>query len=125
MDVKPANNQILCEATPMKLPGDLITPNHANGGGCYHMTVLAVGPGKLLDSGQRAPIPFNVGDRVLIHELAQKGGRVQMLNAMLSGGRTLILVDAGDIIGTTTGDIELPPPAIVTPGNRRTRELVH
>jgi chaperonin GroES len=48
--------------------------------------VLAVGPGKLLDNGQRAPMEVSVGDRVLFakyagSEIKQGGEDYMILNS--------------------------------------------
>ncbi len=111
MDCKPANNYLLVEIEQIKLASGIHVPDSKQ---YAHFIVRDVGPGKLLDSGQRAKPSFVAGDRILIHELANKSGRVQALASALFDGRELLLVDAGDVIGVTSGEVLPAPPKIVT-----------
>lgn len=105
MDIQPQNNYVLVEIQPQKLFGGIVLTESRE---FAHLIVIAVGPGKLVDSGERIAPTVKPGDRVLVHELANKSGRVQAITPALVDGRKLLLVDAGDIIGTTTGEIKPP-----------------
>jgi chaperonin GroES len=52
--------------------------------------VLAVGPGKMLDSGERAPVEVSVGDVVVYSEY---GGTEITVN-----GEELVILDEGSIL---------------------------
>ena len=58
-------------------------------------TVMAVGTGKLLDSGKRASMQVNVGDKVLF---TPYGGTEVDVDK-----DTLIIMDENDILGVITG----------------------
>ncbi len=66
MDIRPLHDRIVVEAAPKeeKSAGGIILPDTAQEKP-QRGKVLAVGPGKRLDSGQLAPIDVQVGDHVL------------------------------------------------------------
>lgn len=118
MDLTPQGNYVLCEAEPLKLPHGIILagdnvdsrkpPSYAR------MKVIKVGPGKLLDDGTRARPQVSEGDYVVVHQLAFQNRRVQMQQPALYDGRELLLVDAGDIIATESGEVRPAAPKLVT-----------
>ncbi|MCJ7750411.1 MAG: co-chaperone GroES [Armatimonadetes bacterium] len=57
--------------------------------------VLAVGPGKLLESGQRAPMEVSVGDVVVY---AQYGGTEVTVD-----GEDYVILDEGSVLAVKTG----------------------
>lgn len=66
MAIQPLHDRIIVEAAPKeeKSAGGIILPDTAQEKP-QRGKVLAVGPGKRLDSGQLAPVGINVGDTVL------------------------------------------------------------
>ncbi len=66
MAIKPLHDRIVLEAAAKeeKSAGGIILPDGAQEKP-QRGTVLAVGPGKRLDSGTLAPVDVNVGDTVL------------------------------------------------------------
>lgn len=66
MAIKPLHDRIIVEAAPKeeKSAGGIILPDNAQEKP-QRGKVLAVGPGKRLDSGQLAPVGINEGDTVL------------------------------------------------------------
>lgn len=53
-------------------------------------TVLAVGPGRMLDNGKRDPMPIKAGDRVLY---SKYGGTTFKID-----GRDLLVLDEDDVL---------------------------
>ncbi len=91
-------------------------------------TVLALGPGKILDSGVDCPIThLKVGDRVLYQvrnamRLEGKGGAFD--------GRDVWILNEQDIIGVEDESLEYPAPAYEAPEPQPTlalpnRQIVH
>jgi chaperonin GroES len=75
---------------PDATPGGILLPTQAkekpNRG-----TVVAVGPGRLLDSGERAPIPFGVGAEILY-------GKYSGMDFKLPGyDKPLLVMRAGEV----------------------------
>lgn len=66
MAIKPLHDRIIVEAAPKeeRTAGGIILPDTAQEKP-QKGKVLAVGPGKRLDSGQLAPIDIKVGDTIL------------------------------------------------------------
>lgn len=59
--VKPA-------AGEKRTQGGIYIPDNAKLGKTLQATVLAVGPGRMLDTGNLSPMPFEEGDIVVHHE---------------------------------------------------------
>lgn len=57
--------------------------------------VIAVGPGKLLDSGQRAPISVKVGNKVIFKKYGPDEVKID--------GEELLVVEENDIIAVING----------------------
>jgi chaperonin GroES len=67
MNLKPLNNKIILEAVSAeeKTKSGIIIPDTANKEKPEQGKVLAVGSGKLLESGERAKMDVKVGDTVI------------------------------------------------------------
>ncbi len=68
MNVRPLHDRVLVkrlEEEEEQVRGGIIIPDSAKEKP-QEAEVVAVGPGKLQDSGERAPMDVSVGDRVLI-----------------------------------------------------------
>lgn len=128
-DLEPQGNYILVEVTGVTLSSGIQLLNYNTDDKKPRpyglITVLKVGQGKLIENGTRVPIAIKPGDRVIVHQLAYKSGRIMPLEASLFGGRELMLVDAGDVISIQTGEYESPPPAIMKATPKQTKQLLH
>lgn len=96
MDIRPLHDRIVVEAAPKeeKSAGGIILPDTAQEKP-QRGKVLAVGPGKRLDSGQLAPVDVQVGDHVLYGKYG--GTEVSV------GGNDYIILRADDILAVATG----------------------
>lgn len=67
MNLQPLNNHIFLEAVEevKKTKSGIVLPDTAEKEKPMQGKVVAVGPGKLLENGQRAPMSVKVGDLVL------------------------------------------------------------
>lgn len=91
MKLQPLHDRIVVEAAPKedKTPGGIILPDTAQEKP-QRGKVLAVGPGKRLDSGQIAPVDVKVGDHVLYGKYA--GTEVTL------EGKDYIILRADDVL---------------------------
>ena len=66
MNIRPLHDRVVVKREPeeRKSPGGIVIPDTAGEKPTFGR-VLAVGQGKLLDSGQTRPLDVKVGDRVL------------------------------------------------------------
>ncbi|HCE01520.1 MAG TPA: co-chaperone GroES [Armatimonadetes bacterium] len=91
MKLQPLHDRIVVEAAPKedKTPGGIILPDTAQEKP-QRGKVLAVGPGKRLDSGQIAPVDVKVGDHVLYGKYAGTEVTVE--------GKDYIILRADDVL---------------------------
>ena len=91
MKLQPLHDRIVVEAAPQedKTPGGIILPDTAQEKP-QRGKVLAVGPGKRLDSGQIAPVDVKVGDHVLYGKYAGTEVTVE--------GKDYIILRADDVL---------------------------
>ncbi|MBS1705036.1 MAG: co-chaperone GroES [Armatimonadetes bacterium] len=96
MNLKPLHDRIIVEAAPKEetTAGGIILPDTAQEKP-LRGTVLAVGPGKRLDSGQLAPVDVNQGDVVLYGKYS--GTEVTV------GGKDYIILRADDVLAVLEG----------------------
>jgi chaperonin GroES len=87
MNIKPLGDRVLIKQIESEevTKGGIVLPDTAKEKP-QEGEVLAVGPGKLLDNGQRAPMEVQVGDRVLFakyagSEIKQGGEEFMILNS--------------------------------------------
>jgi len=92
MKLKPLQDRIVVEAAPKeeKTASGIILPDSAQEKP-LRGTVLAVGPGKRLDSGQIAPVDVKVGDHVLYGKYSGTEVTVE--------GKDYIILRADDVLG--------------------------
>ena len=95
MELRPLHDRIVVEAAPKeeKSAGGIILPDTAQQKP-QRGKVLAVGPGKRLDSGQLAPLDVQVGDHVLYGKYG--GSEVSV------GGVDYVLLRAEDVLAVST-----------------------
>ncbi|MFA5358285.1 MAG: co-chaperone GroES [Patescibacteria group bacterium] len=92
MNIKPLRNNVIVrpvrkeEATKsgIVLPDTLDKEKPEQG------EVLAIGPGRLLDSGSRAPMSVKIGDKVMFKKYSPDEIKVD--------GEELLVIEEGDII---------------------------
>ncbi|AIE87595.1 co-chaperone GroES [Fimbriimonas ginsengisoli] len=91
MAIQPLHDRIIVEAAAKeeKSAGGIILPDTAQEKP-QRGKVLAVGPGKRLDSGQLAPVGINVGDTVLY---GKYGGTEVKVD-----GQDLVILRADDVL---------------------------
>ncbi len=92
MNLKPLHDRIVVEPATAEetTAGGIILPDSAKEKP-QRGKVLAVGPGKVLDSGERAPIDVKEGETVLYGKYA--GTEVKV------GGEEYVILRADDILG--------------------------
>jgi chaperonin GroES len=92
MAIQPLHDRIIVEAAAKeeRTAGGIILPDSAQEKP-QRGKVLAVGPGKRLDSGQLAPIGVNVGDTVLYGKYSGTEVKVD--------GTDYIILRAEDVLG--------------------------
>lgn len=95
MTLKPLHDRIVVEPAAKEevTAGGIILPDSAQEKPLKG-TVIAVGPGKRLDSGQIAPVDITVGDTVLYSKYA--GTEVTI------GGKDYLILRADDVLAVLT-----------------------
>lgn len=95
MKLKPLHDRIVVKAAESeeKTAGGILLPDSAKEKP-QRGEVLAVGPGKMLDSGERAAVDVSVGDVVLYGKYS--GTEVTV------GGTDYIILRADDVLGVVT-----------------------
>jgi chaperonin GroES len=68
MNLKPMNDSVVAirDEEPDETEAGIVIPETANKQLKREATVVAVGPGRVLKNGQRAGMPFEIGDRILL-----------------------------------------------------------
>ncbi len=97
MAIKPLHDRIIVEAAPKeeRTAGGIILPDTAQEKP-QRGKVLAVGPGKRLDSGQLAPVDVKVGDTVLY---GKYGGTEVKVD-----GTDYVILRAEDVLAVLEGE---------------------
>lgn len=97
MNLKPLHDRIIVEAAPKeeKTASGIILPDTAQEKP-QKGTVLAVGPGKRLDSGQLAPVDVKPGDMVMYGKYS--GTEVTV------AGKDYVILRAEDVLAVLTAE---------------------
>lgn len=97
MELKPLHDRIVIEAAPKeeKTASGILLPDGAQEKP-QKGTVLAVGPGKRLDSGKLAPVDIKVGETVLYGKYSGTEVTVK--------GKDYIILRAEDVLAVQTGE---------------------
>lgn len=108
MKITPLHDRIIVEAAKKEevSAGGIILPDSAQEKP-HRGTVLAVGPGKTLDSGKKADTGITVGDEVLYGRYS--GTEVNV------GGKDYIILRAEDVLAIVSGEAK-PAKALVGAG---------
>lgn len=89
--LKPLGNRVVIEPLKEQTKGGIILPETADKEKPEKGKVVAVGPGKLLDNGQRAPLEVKVGDTVVFKKYGPDEVKVD--------GKEYLVLEEGDIMG--------------------------
>ncbi|MBL8067305.1 MAG: co-chaperone GroES [Armatimonadetes bacterium] len=95
MNLKPLHDRIIVEPAKAEetTAGGIILPDSAKEKP-QRGTVLAVGPGKTLDSGEKAPVDIKTGEVVLYGKYS--GTEVTV------AGKDFVILRADDVLGVVT-----------------------
>lgn len=106
MKLQPLHDRIVVEAAAKEevSAGGIILPDSAQEKP-QRGSVLAVGPGKMLDSGTRAPVDVKVGDIVLYGKYS--GTEVSV------SGKDYVILRADDVLAVVTGGAKTSTKAVV------------
>lgn len=89
--LKPLGNRVVVEPLKEEVKGGIILPETADKEKAEKGKVIAVGPGKLMDNGQRAPVEVKVGDKVMFKKYSPDEIKVD--------GKDYLVLEESDIMG--------------------------
>ena len=89
--LKPLSNRVVVEPLREQTKGGIILPETADKEKPEQGKVVATGPGKLLDNGQRAPLEVKVGDTVVFKKYSPDEIKVE--------GKDYLILEESDILG--------------------------
>ena len=97
MQIKPLGDKIVIKPKSREevTKSGIIIPDTVEGDRPEQGEVIAVGPGKILDNGQRASISVQVGQKVLFKKYSPDEFKID--------GDELLVLSEGDIIGIIEG----------------------
>lgn len=95
MRIKPIADHILIEAAESenKTKSGIVLPDSVEGKKLIKGTVIAVGPGRVNDKGERTPVSVKAGDTVLFR-------KPYSAEELEDNGKKYMIVEESDIIGT-------------------------
>ncbi len=96
MKLQPLSNHVLLELIEedtKTTKSGIVLPDTAEKKKQSKGTVIAIGPGKMSEKGDRIPMSLKVGDKVLFKEPWSED------NKMESDGKKLFLVEEDDVLG--------------------------
>jgi len=91
MKLRPLSNRVVVEPVKEEIKGGIILPETADKEKPEKGNVVACGPGKLLDSGQRAQLEVKVGDTVIFKKYSPDEVKVE--------GKEYLILEDSDIMG--------------------------
>lgn len=98
VNFEPLNDNVLIEPILVKAtPGGVVLPETIMQEGPDRATVVAVGPGRLNEAGERIPMPVEVGD--VVYAMFALGGRNYGPMKITLDGRDYYCLTAGSILG--------------------------
>lgn len=90
MKLRPLANRVVVKAIKETTKGGIILPETASKEKPEKGEVIAVGPGRLLESGQRAPLEVKVGDTIVFKKYGPDEVKVEE--------EEFLILDEGDIM---------------------------
>ncbi|PIR92649.1 co-chaperone GroES [Candidatus Falkowbacteria bacterium CG10_big_fil_rev_8_21_14_0_10_44_15] len=96
MQIKPLNDKVVVKASSKeeKTRSGIVLPDTADKERPEQGEVIAVGPGKLLDNGSRAPMSVKPGDKVLFKKYSPDEFKIEQ--------EEFLVLSEGEIIGIIT-----------------------
>ncbi len=93
LKLKPLNDKVIIKPIEEdeKTKAGIVLPETAEKEKPEKGEVIAVGPGKLLENGSRAPMSIKVGDKVIFKKYSPDEIKI--------GKEEYLVIDEGDIIG--------------------------
>ncbi|OGF19818.1 co-chaperone GroES [Candidatus Falkowbacteria bacterium RIFCSPHIGHO2_02_FULL_45_15] len=93
MQIKPLNDKVVVKASSKeeKTHSGIVLPDTADKERPEQGEVIAVGPGKLLDNGSRAPMSVKPGDKVLFKKYSPDEFKIEQ--------EEFLVLSEGEIIG--------------------------
>ena len=91
MKLKPLHDHIIIKPIEEKTLSGIVLPETVDREKPEKGEVLAIGPGKLLENGQRAPMSVNVGDKIIFKKYSPDEIKVD--------GEDYFVISEGDVIG--------------------------
>ncbi|OGF18471.1 co-chaperone GroES [Candidatus Falkowbacteria bacterium RIFCSPLOWO2_12_FULL_45_10] len=93
MQIKPLNDKVVVKASSKeeKTRSGIVLPDTADKERPEQGEVIAVGPGKLLDNGSRAPMSVKPGDKVLFKKYSPDEFKIEQ--------EEFLVLSEGEIIG--------------------------
>ncbi len=90
--LRPLSNRVIVEATPDEsvTKSGIVLPESAEKERPEKAKVVAIGPGKMLDSGTRAPMTVKVGDVVIFKKYGPDEVKVD--------GKDILVLEEDDIL---------------------------
>lgn len=98
VSVRPLGGRVVVHPLKSEGPqekGGIYIPDTAQDEQSQKGQVVAVGPGKLTEDGQRLPMELDVGDRVLFKRYGPDEVEI--------GGQTVLLIEQEDVLGIIEG----------------------
>ncbi|MBI4135231.1 co-chaperone GroES [Candidatus Uhrbacteria bacterium] len=89
--LKPLSNRVVVEPVKEETKGGIILPETADKEKAEKGKIIAVGPGKLLENGGRAPLEVKVGDTVVFKKYSPDEIKVE--------GKEYLILEESDIMG--------------------------
>ncbi len=93
MQIKPLGDKVIVKASSKeeKTKSGIVLPDTADKEKPEQGEVIAVGPGKLLDNGSRAPMSVKVGDKILFKKYSPDEFKIDK--------EEFLVLSEGEIIG--------------------------
>lgn len=89
--LKPLSNRVVVEAIKEEAKGGIILPATADKEKAEKGKIIACGPGKLMENGQRAAMEVKVGDVVMFKKYSPDEIKVE--------GKEYLVLEESDIMG--------------------------
>lgn len=89
--LKPLSNRVVVEPLKEEAKGGIILPATADREKPEKGKIIAVGPGKIMDNGTRAPMGVKVGDTIVFKKYSPDEIKVE--------GKEYLILEESDIMG--------------------------
>lgn len=112
MHIQPVGNNVLAEFVEHALSSGIVIPDNSVESVKF-FRVVAIGEPRVLDNGERIPIPVKVGDEIILHP----NGAYPLTPKEYYGDKKYVMVDVSTILAVITRDQQdlMARKPIVTP----------